>query len=1119
MSARLPNIIGAGGGGGGGSTPVEAPDSLRSKQYARIIDLVSEGEIGGLVDGLRSVYLNDTPVQNADGSLNFQGVVWYTRNGTQVQDYIPGFPGAESEQSVGVEVKAATPVIQTISDTSITSARVTVSVPALTQQDTSGNISGSSVQLAIDIQSNGGGYVAQPVSKTWMSQAITGTFTAPAGMSGIGIRVQASATAPGGVTFQIQYKTAAAGSWTTLQSDTLNVMRGLKRVRTSSGGYRTTSAYNPVSKDYYTGDLPADTYMVRVVYVSGTASIAPVTGYWLAESFTDTITGKTTSKYQRSYQFALSGSGPWDIRVRRITADSTSVMLQNKTFWDSYTQIVDNRFGYPNSALIGLQIDAANFSAIPKRGYEIYGLKVQIPSNYDPIARTYTGSWDGTFVTAWTDNPAWCFYDLLTNSRYGLGSFISVAQVDKWSLYTIAQYCDQMVQDGYSGVQEPRFTCNLFLQTRAEAYTVLANLASIFNSILFWSSGLVTAMQDSPASAVAQFTAANVIDGQFDYSGSALKARHTVALVSWNDPLDLYKQKVEYVEDGDGIALYGVNQTSVVAFGCTSRGQAHRFGRALLYSERLETEVITFKVGLDGSYVMPGSIIQTLDPVRAGKRFGGRVVSATTGAIDIDAPVTIEVGKTYTLSCILADGTLASSAVTNSAGSALTLNLSPALASVPQAMSVWVLAASDLVPQQWRVISAAESAKNELTITALKHDATKYAAIENNVILQSPPTSSVSYTQSPVSGLAVAESLYLAALNVVGVKASLSWQSNAAQYLVSYRQSNSGNWIEFTTTQTSVELLGLVPGSYDFSVTAINALGIKSAPVEITQSILGKSAAPADVSGFTVHKVSGLARLSWTLQPDLDVQIGGYIVIRHTPKTTGAAWEDGVILESFSGNAVDGTVPLMTGTYMAKALDSSGFYSSNAVMFLATEGLVTGFNTAATITQSPSFPGAKSNLVATDGVLKLDGVTLIDSMANLIDTWGYIDSIDGIQASGSYDFDNYLDLGTLATRRFQATIQALSFNTGDLIDLRTSNIDSWNSFDGNIVNECDVTLSAATTNDDPAGTPVWSDWVPYMISDFTCRAIKHKLDFVSGDLLDNIQVSQLVVTAKTPVSP
>ncbi|HXF66197.1 MAG TPA: phage tail protein, partial [Burkholderiales bacterium] len=378
MSAMIRGAGGGGGGkggGGGGRTPQEAPDSLRSRAWARVIDVVSEGEIEGLVDGLKSIYLDDTPVINTDGSENFSGVTIATRTGTQAQDYVPGFAAAESEIAVATEVKAATPVVRSVSNTNLSAVRVTVSVPQLTYQDPStGDISGTSVELAIDLQNAGGGW--QEVRR-------------------------------------------------------------------------------------------------------------------------DTISGKTTSRYQRSYRIELPAPGPWDIRVRRITPDSTQSNLQNKTFWDSYTEIIDAKLRYPNTALVALQVDSAQFNRIPRRGYDIRGLRVRVPVNYDPDTRSYSGIWDGTWKIAWTDNPAWCFYDLLTNERYGLGAYIDEVQVDKWALYEIARYCDELVPDGFGGT-EPRFTCNLYLQTRQEAFTVLQQMAAIFRGMVWWSQGALTAVADKP---------------------------------------------------------------------------------------------------------------------------------------------------------------------------------------------------------------------------------------------------------------------------------------------------------------------------------------------------------------------------------------------------------------------------------------------------------------------------------------------------------------------------------------------------------------------------------------------------------------------------------------------
>lgn len=358
--------------------------TLRSRAYARILDLVSEGEIEGLVDGAKSIYLNGTPLQSADNTFNFENVTFETRAGTQAQTYIPGTPGVESETSVNVEVKNSAAVTRTISNSDVNAVRVTISLPSLFRQKDDGGTAGRAVDIAIDVQTGGGGFVTQ---------------------------------------------------------------------------------------------------------------------------ITDTIEGKATSKYQRAYRVGLSGIGPWTVRVRRITADTTDLKIQDKTFWESFTEIIDAKLRYPNSALMAMRFDASAFSGVPTRAYDLKLKRVQVPSNYNAATRTYTGAWNGTFQTAWTDNPAWCFYDLVTNTRYGLGEFIDPAQVDKWALYAISQYCDELVDDGLGGT-EPRFTCNLYLQSRAEAYKVVQDMASCFRSMVYWASGSLTLAQDAPSDPVALFTQA-----------------------------------------------------------------------------------------------------------------------------------------------------------------------------------------------------------------------------------------------------------------------------------------------------------------------------------------------------------------------------------------------------------------------------------------------------------------------------------------------------------------------------------------------------------------------------------------------------------------------------------
>jgi predicted phage tail protein len=1121
---------GGGKGGGGGRTPIETPDNLQSKQSARVIDVVSEGEIEGLIDGLKSVYLDDTPLQNADGSMNFDGVTLQARTGTQSQSHVPGFSAVEAEIAVGTEVKFAAPVTRSISNTNATAVRVTVSVPQLTQQNTSnGDLTGTSVEIAIDVQQGGAGFVALPLRSDY-SSANMAISSAGAVSSLASIAYQITVTwSPvqefvqfeQSCTYQLQYRVVGAPAWSAWEEHTFsgayqtsktfdvglpNAVHEFRVVKTA--GTRTIEQYSESS---------GTTYITQTgIAYGGTVAITGATAY--QPFYTDVISGKTTSRYQRAYRIALPGTGPWDIRVRRLTADSTSVALQNKTFWDSYTEIIDAKLTYPNTALVALSINAEQFRAIPRRAYEMKGLRVRVPSNYNPVTREYAGVWNGTFSIAWTNNPAWCFYDLLTADRYGLGEFIDAAQVDKWALYQIGQYCDEFVDNGYGGI-EPRFACNLYLQSREDAYKVINAFASIFRGMVYWAGGAIAAVQDAPRDPVALFTPANTVgDGNglhFNYAGSSAKQRHTVALVSWNDPQDRYRQKIEYVEDPDGIARYGVVQTEIVALGCTSRGQAHRLGRWLLYTERMETQTITFRTGLEGLPIAPGDVFTVSDPVRAGVRMGGRLLTATASTVTLDAQVVIAAGKTYTLWVVLPDGTVESRSVTNAPATTAALTLDTALSAVPQAMAVWVLAASDLVPETWRAVSISEVDGIYAEITALAYRADKYAAVEQGLVLEPLQTSSLSTTQAAPTDLNITEALYLVTPAVVGAKITVSWAGAASYYELRYRR-DADNWISITTEASSVDIAPIEAGQYQFSLIAINAIGSRSQALTATKEVLGKVAPPADVAGFTIIKSSGVALASWARHPDLDVQVGGRIVIRHTPATASAGWNDGYVVEEFSGSAINGLLPLMTGTYFAKAVDSSGNWSQNAVYFVATEGMVTGFVTLATTTQAPAFAGTKTSVAVADSALQLDAVTPINDITAPIDSWDYLDSLGGIATAGSYAFDSVMDLTSVATRRIEADIVSLSFDTGDTIDSRLDQMDSWDSFNGNVINDCDVTLYAATTNDNPTGSPTWSEWTPFFVSDFTCRALKFRLDFVSTISTHNIAVSRLTVRAKIP---
>ena len=1153
---------GKGGGGGSARVAVESPDSLRSRQYARVLDMVSEGEIEGLVGGLRGVYLDDTPIENSDGTANFTGVTVDSRNGTQAQSYLPGFAAVENEVSVSTEVKYGVPVVRQISNPNINAARVTIGIPQLTYQNpTNGDLSGTSVEIALDVQTDGGGWVPAKLRTVDAALAVVGltAHSNGADILSASIGLVWSGTASAAMQYagwRMDYRAyGSSDAWVQFASGNVSGAGYIiadPNYYTGVGEFGETTYYKLVphweggmtaqgcSYDEYLAatatmnaptvsavgsvSLPEGAYEFRAVLTSGAGSlaIASATAYtWIGS---DTISGKTTSKYQRAYRIPLTGSGPWDIRVRRLTADSTTQTVQNDTWFDSYTEIIDSKLRYPNSALVGVQVDSAQFRTIPRRGYHIRGLRVRVPSNYDPVTRAYSGVWDGTFAVAWTNNPAWCFYDLVTSERYGLGEFIDADQIDKWALYDIAQYCDALVPDGFGG-EEPRFTCNLYLQTRQEAYTALNAMASIFRGLAWWGSGTISTTADKPADAEMLFTNANTVDLgsgiHFNYSGSSIKARRTVALVSWNDPADQYRQKIEYVEDAAGIALYGVVEAEVLSVGCTSRGQAHRMGRWILYSERLATETVSFRAGLDGTYLAPGSVIQTQDAARAGQRFGGRIVSATTTAITLDAPVTIEAGQTYTLSAILPDGTLETRAVGNAPGAASVLDVA-AFTTAPQVGAIWVLAATNLVPETWRVVGISEVDKGVLEITALAHNPAKYDAVEQNLILEPLPTSAYSTSPSAVTALAATESLYLVTPAVVGNRVTLSWTGAQPYYSVTWQRAGQNLQSREVTVPTCT-IDGIEPGSYVFSVVAVNALGRRSAAASIAQEIYGKTIPPGAVENFSLAAIAGAAHLTWIPAADLDVLVGGTLRIRHVAAGQSAEWSNGIdIGPAIPGNAAGTVLPLLAGTYMAKWVDSSGFESVAASLILTDAPGVLAGNAVATVVEHDAFAGARSNMAvaafspSTSGTaLMLDSALTIGEMTTPISTWGYLGALGGVAAAGQYDFNGTVDLGAVFTSRLTAVIEAYGFDASDLIGSRGL-VGGWSSVGGGNITDAVVTLQVRTTHDSPAGTPTWSGWQPFVTGDWTARAFEFRILASRTEITHNVAVAALSVTVDMP---
>lgn len=826
-------IAGSGGGtnrgkGGGGSTtrtPTEEATSLFSTSYAKIVDLISEGEIEGLKDGAKSIYINNTPLINPDNSFNFSGVTVIAKTGTQSQSYVPGFDEIASETPVGITILQATPITRTITNTGIDGARVTITVPQLQRITDQGDIVGSVFRLQIAIQRNGGGFVV---------------------------------------------------------------------------------------------------------------------------AIDDTIRGRTASSYQRNYllQGLTGGPFPIDIRVTRITGDSSeqdvggfSAKITNAFIWTSYSEITWGRLAYPNSAVVALRINAEQFTSIPTRSYLIRGIKVRIPDNATVDSTTgrliYSGIWSGTFGAAqWTTDPAWILWDLLTSTRYGFGDHMltdqekqsftgNASRLDKWAFYSASQYCSALVPNGFGGT-EPRFSCNVNIQTDEDAYKLINNMCSVFRAMPYWSAGALSISQDKPVDTSYLFTYANVSEEGFSYSGSSLKTRPTVAVVQYMD-LALRDKAYEVVEDATGIAKYGVIKTELEAFACTSRGQAQRLGSWLLYAAAYETETVTFTASIDaGVLVRPGQVIEISDPVRLGVRRGGRIISATTTVITVDDAAGITATSSPTLSVILPTGEVQVRPVSTVVGNVITV--SSAFTTAPNPNTVWVFETTTLQTTTWRVLTVQEQDQCRYAITALSYNSSKYAYVERGVGLQTRSVSNLNAIPAAPTNLSLTEALYTYR-DQISSKIIISWKSvpGVDQYLVKYRK-DSANWTTVTRQQQDYEILDTTPGYFEIQVYSLNAGGQASVSA-LTGSItaLGKTAPPSNVPAlYAVLDPDVGITLNWDPVTDLDLQ--GYEIWQ------GPAWNVGTKLGLFSATSKKlGLLPMGTTTWWIKALDTSDIYSAAAV--------------------------------------------------------------------------------------------------------------------------------------------------------------------------------------------
>jgi len=729
------------------------------------------------------------------------------------------------------------------------------------------------------------------------------------------------------------------------------------------------------------GDVYGSTVEFRIEYSVNSSSGSPT--YTVAVPETQTIiSGRTSQPFQKQFGFALPANvNGRTIRVTRLTADSTDLdKLQNRTFIAAYNLIISAKLSYPNTALIGMRLYARQFTSVPQRSYWIKGLKVLIPDNatvdYSNGRVTYTGVWTGNFAAAtWCADPAWCIYDLLVTKRYGTGDHISATQLDRWAFYSASQYCNQLVSNGKGGT-EPRFLLNININSVQDAFTAINSLLSVFRAIGYWSTGTLTIAQDRPVQPSYHYTAANVIDGNFDYSGSSVKSRSTTVVVEWFDT-ETREMGYEYVEDADGIAKYGLITRDVKGVGCQSQGQANRLGKWLMFSERYETDIVNFEVGIDSGMVCrPGAIIRVSDPTRAGARLGGRIASVNGTTVVIDSPVTINVSLGVTIYCLLPTGQSEGRTVThvnNLSGNANitgdTLTIQSAFTSTPQTDSAFVIDSSALQTQLFRVVSVTETQNGSFQVSALTHYPDKWDNIETGLALQPRVISELNQPPASPTNLSVIQALY-EERNQSKIKILVSWTPSArsARFLIAYKYLEFGTWIQRESEVASFEINDAQAGQYTVRVTPVSAINLRGGFAETTVQLDGLLAPPGQVQNFGAAQIGKTTmRLTWDATTDIDVKFGGNIEILHTPTLSSQSYQVGNLLAYLPGSAVTVDVPAMTGTYMAKFVDSSRVRSVNASFISTNVPSLSEFNVVATSTQHPAFSGTISQSAAFTG--------------------------------------------------------------------------------------------------------------------------------------------------------
>ena len=745
MGAALPpDVTGAKGGSKKPKAPYEAPDSLRSTNIAKILLAVGEGEFDGTPTA-RDIYLDNTPIQDASGNMNFPGVKWEFRRGTVEQSYIKGIPAIESETSVGVELRSEQPWTRALSNTQLSAIRLRFNWPRLLSQDTSsGDTNGYTIEYAIDIATDGGAFV---------------------------------------------------------------------------------------------------------------------------QAHRNSVSGKTSNGYQRSVRVDLpAATTGWVVRVRRLTPNRNAGNIADTMMIEAYTEIIDQKLRYPNTALLYIEFDAEQFQNIPSVTVKCKARRWPVPTNYDPIARTYTGTWDGTFKQAWTNNPAFVTYGLCVEDRFGLGKRIKSWMVDKWEMYRIAQYCDQRVPNGVGG-QEPRFLCDLNLQGKAEAWTLLRDLSAIYRGMVYWAQGALFMQADMPRAQDFDyvFTRANVIDGEFTYGGAERSTHYSRALVSYDNPGNNYDTDVIPVTDLALQRRYQDRPIEISAIGCTRASEAQRRGKWALLSNN-QDRTVTFKTGMEGRIPLPGHVIPVADELLSGRPNGGRIAAAVGKVVTLDRDTQIKAGDRLIIN--LPNGSAQGRTVQSVAGRAVTVTTAYSVQPEPQLQ--WAIDADDLAIQLFRVLKTARTAEGEYEITGLEFNPSKFAAIDTGAKLEERPISVIPVTTVPPPASVTLTSDYAISQGLAVSTMTISWPAveGAVGYDVEWRK-DSGNWIRLQRTGTaSVDVVGIYAGQYLARVRAVSAFDISSIWRDsMLTDLKGKEGLPPAVSYLNASSELFAIGLKWGFPP------------------------------------------------------------------------------------------------------------------------------------------------------------------------------------------------------------------------------------------------------------